>query len=97
MGIIMEDTVELLMGRELRVDSGTSKEVESELGIGHKLVPKSEREIGVGAGEAGDEVVLECPDGPLSSIAAVLSGWDQLVANTLFHKEILESLRAFIV
>ena len=63
--------MELGVGREARIDSRTTKEIQGDERLGQKAVPKMKRKVFVSAAETGDEMVLERADGTFSGIAAV--------------------------
>lgn len=79
------------------VETGATKEVEAQETLGEKLIPEMKREIGVGAAEAGNEVVLEGPDGAFCGIAAVDAGGYELEVYVLFAHVVLQDGGGFVV
>ena len=67
----VEGAVDLGVGGEAWVDAGAAEQVEGDEGLWEESIPEIEREIGVGAAEAGDEVVLKGTDGPFGGITAM--------------------------
>jgi hypothetical protein len=65
--------------------------------LGEEAVPEVDGELRVSAAEASNEVILECANGPFSSIAAMGTRGHQLVVNVSCHKEVFEGGAAFIV
>ena len=64
--------------RDVGVESGAAEEVACYLGLLCEMVPKLEWKIDVGGAESADEVVLECLDGSLCSVHAMIVGFDEL-------------------
>jgi hypothetical protein len=85
------------IGRELGVQTGAAKKVEGEESLWQKAVPEVEREIFVGAAEAGDEVVFERADCAFGGIAAVDVGRDELKIDVLRTEEVFQDAGAFVV
>jgi hypothetical protein len=56
-----------------------------------------EREVGVTAAEARNEMVLESPDGPFGGIAAVDACWDKFKLHAFLSHKVFEDGGAFIV
>ena len=93
----IKGTVDLGVGRELGIESRASEKVESEESLREKLVPEMEREIGVGAAEAGDEVIFESSNGALSGVATMEAWWDELKIDALGLHVGLEEVGSFVV
>ena len=90
-------TTDLGPSGELGVDAGATQKVKGEQSLGEQAVPQMEGKGLVSAAEASDEMVLECPDGSFSRVAAMHAGWGQLEVNGLFMEEVFEYLGAFII
>jgi hypothetical protein len=84
-------------GRQLWVEAGATHEVESEDGLWEQAVPQVEREVGVGAAQASNEVVLEGANGAFGRIGAVKTRRDELEVDVLVEEELLESSGALVV
>ena len=55
------------------------------------------REKGVGARDAGNEVVFEGSNGSFGSVASMNARWDKLQVNVLLVNELLEGFGSFVV
>jgi hypothetical protein len=62
-----------------------------------KLVPEVDREVAVGRGETGDEVVFESPDGSLCGVAAVDARWSELEIDVGAGDELFQDVAGFVV
>jgi hypothetical protein len=58
---VIRETVKTRPGRECGIGAPTTHDIKGEFGMGKKVVPEFVREVGVGGGEGGDEVVLARP------------------------------------
>ena len=67
------------------------------MGLGEQFVPESQREIGMGSAEDGDEMILESLDGAFGCESSMLVRWDELEVNILGSYGSLESRRGFVV
>ena len=61
---------------EFGIDAGTTEKIQDDQHLGEEPVPEVQREVLVGAAEAGNEVVLKGADGRFSGIAAVDVRWN---------------------
>jgi hypothetical protein len=82
---------------ELGIDSRAAKKIQREHGLGEKFVPELEWKIGVGAAEAGDEMVLESANGALGGVAAMDAWGHELESNGLVAHVLLEEDGGFVV
>jgi hypothetical protein len=53
--------------------------------------------IGIGAAEAGDEVIFERPDGAFGGVASVYMRRRELIVDAFVLEKLLEGLRCFVV
>ncbi len=58
--------------------------------MGHEFTPQVEWEVGVTAGKAGDEMVLQCAEGTFGGIVAVNSRGSELVVHLFVLHEFFE-------
>ena len=93
----VEGTVDLCPSGELRVDARAAKKVEGLEGLGEKAVPKVEGKGGIGAAEAGDEVVFERSDCTFGGIPAMHVGRSELEVDVVGDHETLEGGGGFVV
>ncbi len=70
------------------VDLGASKEVNGvlHLRLRCKLVPKLDGKVHVGGAKGTDESIFKCLDSSISSIDAVIAGFNKLEATLLWGK-----------
>ncbi|MGL4351590.1 MAG: hypothetical protein ACRCT2_13685 [Plesiomonas shigelloides] len=97
MEIEVKPAMDLFPRRELGGHSGPSEEVEREFCVGNRFVPQVHRKVFICRGPAGGQMVLRCPDGAFSGIAAVVVWWGELILDAIVGEEIFELLGAFIV
>ena len=96
-GVEIIQAVDLGPGGEVGVDSACSEQVESQVGLGDKVVPETEWKVGVTGAEAGDEVVLVGLNGTLCNVGSMHARWGSLVDERFLGHELLECIRAFVV
>ena len=80
---IVEWTVDMCIGRELRIESRLAKEIQSDRALGKEFVPEVKREIGVSRGETGNEVILKSLDGSFSKVATMEADWGKFIVNVI--------------
>ena len=97
MSIVVIRAIELCPGRELGVEAGAAQKVQGEDSLRDEEAPKVQGELWIRGTEASNEVVLECLDGSLGSIAAVDVGRGELVGHILLMEILLEDGGALIV
>jgi len=85
------------MGRQLGIDSRTTKQVQGQLSLTEDTIPEMQREVRIGAHEQSNEMVLESVDGTFRGAAAVGMQWCQLEVDFFFVHEIFERLGCFVV
>jgi hypothetical protein len=56
-----------------------------------------QREVGIGAAEAGDKMIFKSVDGALGGVATVNVGWYELVVYLFGGHEALEESGGFVV
>ena len=69
---------EVSVGGKFGIKSGLAEEVQSDGGLIEKSVLLAHRKIGIGCGEAGNEVILESLNCLLCHITTMDVGWCQL-------------------
>ena len=74
-----------------------AKKIQREHGLREKFVPELEWKIGVGAAEAGDEMVLESANGALGGVAAMDAWGHELESDGLVAHVLLEEDGGFVV
>jgi hypothetical protein len=75
---------------ELRVDPGSSEQVEIEQRLGQETIPQMKRKVFVGAAEASYEMVFECLNGSFCYISPVDMWGSQLkIYALLLHKVLI--------
>ncbi len=67
----IKGSVNLRIRGESWVDARSAQQVEGQHCLWQQLVPKVEREVGVGAAEAGNEVVFKRADSALGRVPSV--------------------------
>ena len=95
--IVVESAMDLGVGRELGIDTGTAEKVQGDESLGEEAIPKMQRKVGVGAAESGNEVVLERVDGAFGGVAAVDTRRGKLEIDILAAHELLEGRGCFVV
>ncbi len=73
------------------------EEIECDVALQEEAVPFFDREGGVQAGDAGEEMVLPGLDGSFSGIAAMDVGWHEFELDLVFAEGFAEIFGAFIV
>jgi hypothetical protein len=71
--------------------------VESEEGLIEQAAPQVEREFGVGAAQASNEVIFEGVNGAFRCVGMVITWRDELEIDVLVTKELFEGSRALVV
>ena len=88
--IKVEQSMELRVGRQLGIESGATEEVQRQLGLGEKFIPKVEWEILVNAAKSSNKVVFERANGTFCSVAAVQTGRDELIIDVFRGEKLLQ-------
>ena len=70
--------VELMIGRDVWIESGSVEEVACDFRLQCQVVPKLEWEVDVSGAQATDEVIFESLDGSFSGVDSVVVGLDKL-------------------
>ena len=93
----VKGSVDLGVSGEAWVDAGAAEEVDGDQCLREKMVQQIEREAGVGAAEACDEVVFEGSDGPFGGVPAMDVWRGKLEIEVLGVHELLEGDEGFVV
>ena len=64
-----------------------AEEIECEFRLGEQPVPQTNRKIVINRTQTGDEVILECSNGPFGGIASMSMRWYQLVLYPMLFLE----------
>ena len=88
---------EVSVGGKLGIDSGLAEEVQSDGCLIEKLVPFTDRKIGIGCRKASNKVIIESSNSSLCSIATVHVGWCQLGTDIVFEHGIFYVAGCLIV
>ena len=82
-GVVEGGGVKAVPGGEIGGRVPRAEEVECELSLGEKGVPKVKGEVKVGGGEGGDKVILERANRTFRRVSTVILGGDKLDGNGL--------------
>ena len=74
-----------------------AQQIERDDRLGDESVPFTEREVRVTVAENRNEMILEGPDGPFSSIHTMFLGGDFLEGDLILGECLFEQGRAFVV
>ena len=80
-------TMQLFVGRYVRIDAGASEDVTCDVGLFREVVPKLEWEVFIGSAEPTDEMVFKCLDSPFSGVDAMVVRLNKLNCSVLFLHE----------
>ena len=76
--IEVKSAIYFLIGRDGRIASGKTQEVEGEFNLWKKFIPKLKGAKAVNSGKGGKEVLFKGDDRPFSSIDAMIVRWHKL-------------------
>ena len=79
---------EVSVGVKLGIDSVLEEEVQGDGCLIEKLVPFTDRKIGIGCREASNKVIIESLNRSLCRITTVHVGWCQLETDLVFDHDI---------
>ena len=82
--------VDLGVGRELGVHSRCAKEIKSDAALWNEFIPEADWEVGVGAAEAGNQMVFEGSDAAFGGVASMCVWGHQLKVDALGLEILLE-------
>jgi hypothetical protein len=95
--IKIEIAEQACVGRELRLATRGTKEVQGEIALWEEIVPSRERKGRICSGQTSDEMVLPCLDGSLGGVTTMLVGRDTLEINIVFAEGFFDVCGAFVV
>ena len=88
--IEVEQPMELRVGGQLGIESRATEEVQRQLGLGQKFIPKVEWEIFIDAAKPSNKVVFERADRTFCSVAAVQARRDELIIDVFRGEKLFQ-------
>jgi hypothetical protein len=70
------------------IDARTTEEVQGNLCLGEKTIPKVDWEVFIHAAEAGDKMIFKSADGPFCGVAAMDARGNKLVIDIIVVHEV---------